>query len=61
MSSSFGVFLGSLMVIIGFVASYINSYLLMVHINATQTMWTLWISSILLIFIGMIMAKVAAE
>jgi hypothetical protein len=59
MSNAGGVVLGALMVVIGFVASYINSYLIMVHINATQTMWTLWIGSILLIFVGMIMAKVA--
>ena len=57
MSNAGTVVLGGLMLIVGLIASYTNSYLILQHISATSTMWTLWWGSLILVICGTIVAK----
>jgi uncharacterized membrane protein YjjB (DUF3815 family) len=57
MTNAGTVVIGGLMLVIGLIAGYVNSYLILQHINATSTMWALWWGSMILVIFGSIVAK----
>ena len=44
--------IGALMICIGLVAGYVNSFLILQLIGATSTMWALWWGSMILVIFG---------
>jgi len=57
MSNAGTIVLGGLMLVVGLVASYVNSYLILQLIGATSTMWALWWGSMILVIAGTFVVK----
>lgn len=51
--------IAGLMAIIGLLAGWVNSYLILQMIGATTTMWVLWWGSLGFVILGSILMKVS--
>lgn len=52
MTNRGGLVVGWLILAFAIILGYANSYLIMMMINATTTMWVMWVSGIILLISG---------
>ena len=55
------IIIGYILVLIAYVSSLTNSYLIMQLIGATTLMWVLWVVAIVFAIVGMILVAVGSE